>query len=564
MATTTRRQWKFAGERLAARARDQSGAVWRRVASVRAGALRLWRSVRFGVAVAALLLVVAMLIVGLRDQAPGVPPLRIVQEWRDYTLLLVEAVVLLMVLGLLLVVVLWLLRTEPAVISPFANATTSAGLTAVSDLLAGHLDRISSVQNTPIADIPGERLRTDPVQPKPETVDTSLANVGSINVGHATISIGQVLIAVKRMLPARGRGTTITGSVQRYGSTLQIVATVQRGRLMNSVMVEGDAATPDDDGPILTLVPELAYRIHFALARDRMAAGTWQLLRSFTEARAAYQRYLNGGVVEDREQALSLTADAYALNCTYPRLFGLLYGLGTCFFGTGDYAMSIELFHTALAIEPHHPQALVQLARCHYALEQDDDVLRVLRQALDQPRSHPAARYMMGLAYGTIELRDKAIAELLRVPRRPRSLRSSAWVTIAGLRLQEGDVAGHERALGHVAGRDFADDPYSRACWLSVKQDHDGAIDALREAFWKRLMPVEYARRDPDLVFIRDRCSLEQLRDRVGLFGTRTPTGVATSRAATPDPFGRNGQTGELTQRGGEGGSLRAPAGAAL
>jgi tetratricopeptide (TPR) repeat protein len=531
MAATAGSQWSSLEERLAAGLRDRSGAVTRQAGLVASGAANLWRAIWMGVAAALLLFGLAVVAVSLWRGLVGVPSSHDLETLRDYMLLLVEAVVLLAALGLLSVVVLWLFHTDPAVISPFANATSIGSLTAVSDLLVGHLDRIGGIQRTPIGDIPGERLRSNPVQPRPETIDSSLANVGSINLGQASISIGQLLIALKRMLPVRGRGTTISGSVQQYGTSMQLVATVQRGRLMDTVMVHGEAA--DGDAPIPTLIPELAYRIHFALAGGRMEAGTWELLRCFTEARAAYQRYLNGGKGDDREMAVRLTWQAYAMDCTYLRLFGLLYGLGTSFFGTGDYPTATDMFRSSLVIAPRTPQALVQLARCHYALGEDDEARRVLEQALARPRSHPTARYMLGLLYGTIGQHERAIQELSHVRRRPRALRSSAWVTMAGLHLQAGDEDGHRHALRHVARRDFEADAYSRACWLSVTQDRDGAIDALREAFCKHLTPLEYALRDPDLHFVRDRCGLEKLRDLAC-----HPNAHGLADAVQPDPPG--------------------------
>jgi tetratricopeptide (TPR) repeat protein len=498
-------------EVLAARYMGRSGWLSLRAAPPATGLGRAWRACLAGLLVALVLAGLAVVAVSLRHGPAGLPSPGDLQQLRDYLLVTLEVAVLVAALVLLAVVLVWLVHSDPAVISPFANATATGSLIAVSDLLVGHLDRISAVQRTPIADIPGERLRSSPVEPKPETIDSSLANVGSINLGQASISVGQLLIALKRMLPLRNRGTTISGSVQQYGGRIQLVATVRRGRLMDTCMAGGAAG--DDDTAILALVPELAYRIHFALAGRRMAARTWELLRCFTEARAAYQRYLNGGRGEDRDLAVALTAQAYAMDCTYPRLFGLLYGLGTCFFGAGELPAAIGLFRSALSIQPGTPQALVQLARCHYARADDEEALRVLGQALARPRCHPAARYLLGLIHATAGRHGQAIEELARVRHHPRSLRSSAWVTIGGLRLQAGDERGYRLALRHVAARDFEPDAYSRACWLSVTGDHDGAAEALRQVFCRHLVPLEYALRDPDLLFVREHRALPDLRD---------------------------------------------------
>src|SRR5262249_27098366 len=153
----------------------------------------------------------------------------------------------------------------------------------------------------------------------------------------------------------------------------------------------------DDPTPIATAVPELAYRIHFSLAGRRMEAGSWELLRAFTEGRAAFQRYVDGGRAEDRDAAVQHTWDAYGRDPTYRRLCGLLYGLGTSFFAVGQYPTALHLLQTALEVTPRTPQALVQIARCHYALHEDDQARQVLQQALARPPAHSTARYLSGL-----------------------------------------------------------------------------------------------------------------------------------------------------------------------
>jgi len=524
------------GERLAAAVRDRSGRMTRRVAAAASAVGAAWRAAWTSLVAVLVLAALGLAVVAFWRHAIGLPTQHDLQVLRDYLLLVVEGLVLVAALGLLALLVAWLFHTEPAVITPFANATTVPSLSAVSDLLVGHLDRISRIQSTPIADIPGERLRSDPVTPRPENVDSSLTNIGSVNFGPASVSVGQLLIALKRLMPIRNRSTAISGSVQQYGRTFQLVATVQRGRLLDTVMATGDGA--DDPTPVLTAVPELAYRIHFAIAGRKMEAGSWQLLRAFTEGRAAFQRYLEGGRVEDRDAAVQHTWDAYAMDGTYRRLFGLLYGLGTSFFAAGEYANALDMLDTALDVTPRMPQALVQIARCHYALNQDDQARQVLGQALAKPPAYSTARYLLGLLDGTAGHHDQAIEELMQVPRRPRSLRSSAWVTMAGLRLQSGDMAGYRHDLSHVAGCDFDADPYSRACWRSVAQDVDGAVDALREAFGKRTVPLDYALRDPDLENVRRHCGPQGLRElatrRLGPSPASAPLPAPAPTIVTP------------------------------
>ena len=48
------------------------------------------------------------------------------------------------------------------------------------------------------------------------------------------------------------------------------------------------------------------------------------------------------------------------------------------------------------------------------------------------------------------------------------------------------------------------DDYYHRACLESISGDADAAVEALRVALENGEAPVDWARQDPDFVFIRD------------------------------------------------------------
>jgi tetratricopeptide (TPR) repeat protein len=425
----------------------------------------------------------------------------------SYLLQVLQLLVLLMALGLVVAIVRWLNHSEPGFVAPFADAT-GGGLTAVNDLLAAKLDRIAAVQNRAVPEVPGERLRTAPVRPNPETIDTSLANVGTVSVGgQATVSIGQALLTLKRLWPIGGRGTTISGSVQRYWHRTHLVATVQWHRGTTVIAVEGPVTSEARASePIPAMVCELAYRIHFAVAGSRMEAGTWKQLQRFTEAREAYLGYLDSKRLEDLKRALELTQRAYEQDCAYVRLFGLFYGLGLAYFSSDDYECAARQFRIAQTIHARQPQVFVQQARCLFAQGWDYEALEVLNRIPDRaPDWHPMKPYMRGLILGAMGRHAPAIEALRSVPQRPRSLRSAAWVTMAGLYDQQGEPWSCDWALQHVAEGDFDGDAYSRACWLSVRSrgrdDHDRehALECLREALADRLMPLRYAKRDPDL-----------------------------------------------------------------
>jgi hypothetical protein len=516
MAARISGRWTDLDERVAAASRTGRRWIARRRHLAATCVAVVWRVTRVLLVMSAALLPLAAIVASA--VWPGVE--HDLQQVNRSLLQVLQLLALLLALWLLMAIVRWLSRSEPGVVTPFRDAT-GGGLTAVSDLLVGHLDRIATVQNWDIPDTPGERLHVAPILPNPETVDTSLANVGTVNVGgQATLSIGQALITLKRLWPLGGQGVTISGSVQRYRQKTRIVATIQRRQGTETIMVDGPVTNAAEvDQPVPAMVRELAYRIHFALAHKRMQAGTWEQLDRFTEARAAYIRYLGSRQLADCRRALELTERAYKVDCTYVRLFGLFYALGTAFFGGDDHECAMRQFRAAQTIHPRQPQVFVQLARCHFALGRDDQALNVLEGIpAEPPDGHQMVPYMRGLILAATGQHQKAIEELRRVPQRPRSPRSAAWVTIAGLHRQECDWQGCERALQHVAPCDFDGDAYGRACWLSVRSrpmDSKGremALESLREALRARLIPLSYARRDPDLHHIRENGTFPDLQ----------------------------------------------------
>jgi tetratricopeptide (TPR) repeat protein len=205
-----------------------------------------------------------------------------------------------------------------------------------------------------------------------------------------------------------------------------------------------------------------------------------------------------------------MTHRAYDLDCTYVRLFGLFFHLGTAYFSWGDHECAGRQFETAQTIHARQPQVFVQQARSSFAQGRDCEALDILEKIPDRdPDWHPMKPYMRGVVLGAMGDHEKAIGALKSVPKRPRALRSAAWVTMAGLYDQLNKEESCAWALGHVAERDFGGDAYGRACWLSVRsrgQDQhvrEHALECLREALANRLMPLSYARRDPDLRHLR-------------------------------------------------------------
>jgi len=145
-----------------------------------------------------------------------------------------------------------------------------------------------------------------------------------------------------------------------------------------------------------------------------------------------------------------------------PRLFGLFYGLGTAFFGASEFGTATQLLATALTIQPHQPQAHIQL-RVHYALGQDKQA-HALERAVQTGRPSASAVHDRSSTAPTTNSKRCKTSEVSTGP----GPALGAWVTLAGLHLLDGDRKGHRSALRRVRVR-LPGRPLRRACWLSVR-----------------------------------------------------------------------------------------------
>jgi hypothetical protein len=65
------------------------------------------------------------------------------------------------------------------------------------------------------------------VVPKAEILQLNIGDIGNIDVGAGSLSLGKLIIALKSICPGSKPVTTIRGSLQRYGSTIVLAAILE-------------------------------------------------------------------------------------------------------------------------------------------------------------------------------------------------------------------------------------------------------------------------------------------------------------------------------------------------
>jgi tetratricopeptide (TPR) repeat protein len=333
---------------------------------------------------------------------------------RDALLSVLQIMAILLLLGVIVTLVRWLSRkAEGTVILPFDMVTgedkdhgNKYNGKSISDSLTAELLRIfqihrkqeeeedqkeqekGQVNNPQIAptgpDIlgapdyagVGKKPKASPAvaRPKPHTLfdgpglktageklNPSFADVATIGVGGATVSIGRLLITLKQLWTDRDPECVISGSLQKFGPLVRLVARLERRGERILIWEVSHKIESDDEIP--NVVKDLAFKIWQDILTSpaktpTSSAKTWVGLKYFTEALDGYRKYALTGRAEDLERARTNCLAAAQAEQGYQNLFRVCYNLGNAYFEIGDYEKAEELFghainiHVGASLEP--------------------------------------------------------------------------------------------------------------------------------------------------------------------------------------------------------------------
>lgn len=467
---------------------------------------------------------------GLRDMAAAKTFL---DSLRDVTFSLAQALAVLMLLTFIVILVHWMSRRVGTAILPFENATGEDKYNgkAISDSLIAELQRIRQIHLIGHEGIQPEELGLPNLAPNNESLNEGIAEMGTVGVGETTVSIGRLLVTLKRMWPVGDPGSVITGSLQKYGDTFRLVARMEYRDIRAWEVhrkVESDDQLPE-------LIQDLAYKIARDLSPD-VSAKTWRGFKHFTEALDAYRRYTQTGRPEDLKGAQENCLAAAQAEQGYTILFALLYNLGIATFEKADYAKAAELFRHATVLNPKDADAFSGLGASLECLEQNEEAERAYRRATELNPKDAYPRHGLGNVYAAQDRTDEAIAEYKRAaeldPRYAyphnslgylyRSLGRADQAAAEYQRAIElepqnaafhASLAGLYRKLSRQAeyeehariAREFMAEQsdYDRAWIESVCGNADKAIELLQQAIVRAPGDRLLARDDPDFDFIR-------------------------------------------------------------
>lgn len=260
-----------------------------------------------------------------------------------------QIVLVLLLFALSWILFRWMSKRSGTVILAFENAT---GLEkydgrAISDSLVAELHRIRQIHERKYEGIQSETLSPIVLVPNAESLDGDLREVGTVGVGETKISVGSLLMSLKRLFPFGDPGSVITGSVQKYGLMVRLVARMEH----HEITAWEVTRKLDHDEQLPDLVRDLAYQV----ARDlspNISARTAAGFKHFSEALEGYHSFKQTGLDLELERARFHSLAASKAEQGYKTLFRLIYNLGVAYFDKSDYAKSEELFRTANELTP--------------------------------------------------------------------------------------------------------------------------------------------------------------------------------------------------------------------
>ena len=279
--------------------------------------------------------------------------LPIMNSTKDSLLDIILIAALLLLLSLIILLFLWMfgLVGRGTRIFPFDVSTQSKySGNAISDLLISELHRINVINNLESKGtrVSSERINLPLLAPARENLDSSIESIGTIGMGDSQLSVGNMLMLLKRLWPIGDPGSSLTGSLHKEGSTLVLMA-----RLDDKNIKAWKASNSTRSGNEL---PAMVRDLAFMIARDmspECKALTWEGFKHFTEALINYHLLTQ----TKNPKYLQLSKDncmkAKAIESGYESLLDLFYNLGLAYLNIGDDSQAKEMFLCAISIKPN-------------------------------------------------------------------------------------------------------------------------------------------------------------------------------------------------------------------
>jgi tetratricopeptide (TPR) repeat protein len=374
------------------------------------------------------------------------------------------AVILLLLITALLGVLLWLLfhylstDEDDIIVLPFdiASGEDKLNSRALADEYTARCLSIKQTLERQVVGVEAESVKFGrEVTADKEQVSRDLVNFATVGVGTTTVSIGQMIVGLRRLWPG-SRGTTFSGTLQRYEKAISLTMSVKEGTKAHVWEVSKEIGKESE---IPGLVRDLAFKVLVGTDKARieshgssylpsvgtetkaapsqtdpspsqthsskrvaLSAKTWVGLKHYADAREAYYQFQLWGNEERLEDARLATLRAVTAEPDYTKALSMLWILGNLYAQRGDSSKAGEMFrHAIRAINLGATNEAISridlLVRLGWSLIKDGNVhnapeaIQVLCEVTKDNRRFSFAWSNLGIAYdllGNVERATKA------------------------------------------------------------------------------------------------------------------------------------------------------------
>lgn len=210
-----------------------------------------------------------------------------------------------------------------------------------------------------------------------------------------------------------------TGSVM-----VQITAPISAGSSGSPVVndsgeVAGVAVSSFDDGQNLNFAVPIEYAARMAEAKNPMRIYYWGV-DAKSSATISFHTAKGYLLADDCPSALKFFEKAAAADPADPEK---QYYLGYCRYMLEDYEGASEALKASLELSPGDPETCYMLGETYYMLDEIDRATNCFLMAVkNSPDDHAGARYSLGVIYGELKDRDRAMAEYKKLRKLDRKL----------------------------------------------------------------------------------------------------------------------------------------------
>jgi tetratricopeptide (TPR) repeat protein len=257
---------------------------------------------------------------------------------------------------------------EGTVILPFeVSENDNLSGIAIADQLTAELIQIQKIHNVKYEDITlrtnssyfAPRFATEQalgnsemVVPKAGTIEFGMGDIGNIDTGAGSLSMGTLIIAFKNIIPSAKSIDTIRGSLQRDGSTIVLVALLE-GNRVQSWMIKRPSNNERDQIP--EMIKDLAFMIAFDQQQSDVSAKTWEGLKYYTEALDAYHQYQLSGYPSFLDLAWNNSLRAIKSEKGYKNTYDLMLSILFSYIMIGKENNAIDYSNKIIEVNPATP-----------------------------------------------------------------------------------------------------------------------------------------------------------------------------------------------------------------